>query len=589
MLQYPSFLRILTLFLLLAGVARATDSPPNIVVVLTDDQGWGDLSLHGNSNLSTPNIDRLAAAGATFDRFYVCPVCSPTRAEFLTGRYHPRSGVFSTSAGGERMDLDEQTIAEVFRAGGYATGMFGKWHNGMQHPYHPNSRGFDEFYGFCSGHWGHYFSPPLEHNGEIVRGDGYIIDDLTSKAMDYMDYQVQAGKPFFVYLAYNTPHSPMQVPEKFWQKFEGAAIGLRNREPDKEDPQHIRAALAMCENIEWNVGRLVTKLEELTVSDNTIFIYFCDNGPNGARWNGGMKGRKGSTDEGGVRSPLFVKWPAKIKPGKTIRSISSVTDLLPTLADMAGIEYTPARPLDGINIKSALLDDYSPAPDRMIFTHWRDKVSVRTQRFRLDNSGALFDIIADPEQRSPVTEQHPNITATLRTVADEWREDVVSQMHQEERAFVICHPDAPMTQLPARDGTAHGTIIRSNRYPNSSYFLNWTDEGDSITWDVRVAKSGDYVAMLYYTCPVTDVGATVELSMGDSVIRSTITEAHNPPIIGALEDKVIRQESYEKDFKPKYLGTIELKRGDGVLKLSAPEIPGEQAFEFRLLTLREID
>ena len=154
----------------------AAQHRPNVIVILSDDQGWGDLSANGNSNLATPHIDSLAAEGAKFDRFYVCPVCSPTRAEFLTGRYHPRSGVYSTSAGGERMDLDETTIADTFKAAGYATGAFGKWHNGMQYPYHPNGRGFDEYYGFCSGHWGNYFSPPLDHNGKIVRGKGFVID-----------------------------------------------------------------------------------------------------------------------------------------------------------------------------------------------------------------------------------------------------------------------------------------------------------------------------------------------------------------------------------------------------------------------------
>ena len=579
----------LSLLLLVPVAAFSADSPPNIVIIMTDDQGWGDLSVHGNTNLSTPNIDRLAETGASFDRFYVCPVCSPTRAEFLTGRYSPRSGVFSTSAGGERMDLDEETIAEVFQAGGYATGMFGKWHNGMQHPYHPNSRGFDEFYGFCSGHWGHYFDFPLEHNGEIVRGDGFVIDDLTTRAMDYMAEQVKAEKPFFTYLAYNTPHSPMQVPEEFWEKFDGYDYPMKNRDPEKEDPQHIRAALAMCENIDWNVGRLVEKLEELNVSDNTIFIYFCDNGPNGVRWNGGMKGRKGSTDEGGVRSPLFFKWPAKIEAGKQVNSISWVTDLLPTLASMAGIEYTPAKPLDGLDISSALLGDYAPAPDRMIFTHWRDKISVRTQRFRLDNLGELYDIVTDPEQRTPVTEQYKNITDRLRQAAAEWREDVVSQIGQEERPFVICHPDAPMTQLPARDGIAHGTIVRSNRFPNSSYFLNWTDEADSITWDVQVLTAGTYEVELYYACPAKDVGSTIELRMGDSVLKSKITEAWDPPVIGAGKDKVVRVESYEKDFKPIVIGKIELPEGDGVIRLTAPEIPGDQALEFRLLTLRPVD
>ena len=168
-------LRICLLFCLLVTAASANH--PNVIVILTDDQGWGDLSMNGNTNLSTPHIDSLARDGASFDRFYVCPVCSPTRAEFLTGRYHPRSGVYSTSAGGERMDLDEATIAESFRAAGYATAAFGKWHNGMQYPYHPNGRGFDLYYGFCSGHWGNYFDPVLERNGQLVHGNGFVIDE----------------------------------------------------------------------------------------------------------------------------------------------------------------------------------------------------------------------------------------------------------------------------------------------------------------------------------------------------------------------------------------------------------------------------
>ena len=178
---------LLIAVLVLLGSTSLLARKPNVVVVLTDDQGWGDLSLNGNTNLSTPNIDSLARDGASFDRFYVCPVCSPTRAEFLTGRYHPRSGVYSTSAGGERMDLDETTIADRFKAAGYATAAFGKWHNGMQYPYHPNGRGFDYYYGFCSGHWGNYFDPMLERNGQIVKGNGFVIDGFTSEAMQFME------------------------------------------------------------------------------------------------------------------------------------------------------------------------------------------------------------------------------------------------------------------------------------------------------------------------------------------------------------------------------------------------------------------
>src|SRR5882672_5871654 len=181
-------LRSLSCVLLLsAGAAAADARRPNMVVILADDQGWGDLSVHGNTNLSTPNIDSLARDGALFDRFFVCPVCSPTRAEFLTARYHPRGGVWGVSTGGERLNLGERTIAEVFKAAGYPTGAFGKWHNGSQYPYHPNGRGFDEYYGFTSGHWGDYFSPPLEHNGRPVKGNGYISDDVTDHAMAFLE------------------------------------------------------------------------------------------------------------------------------------------------------------------------------------------------------------------------------------------------------------------------------------------------------------------------------------------------------------------------------------------------------------------
>ncbi|HEU5115560.1 MAG TPA: sulfatase-like hydrolase/transferase, partial [Isosphaeraceae bacterium] len=223
-LRTPAFLCLFSLITLI-GPVQAADHP-NILVILADDQGWGDLSVHGNSNLNTPNIDSLARDGALFERFFVCPVCSPTRAEFLTGRYHPRGGVRNVSTGGERLDLDERTIAQVFHDSGYATAAFGKWHNGTQYPYHPNARGFDEYYGFTSGHWGEYFDPPLDHNGKAVKGSGYISDDLTDRAIAFLKANAAAGKPSFCYLAFNTPHSPMQVPDKYWHRFEKAPLKL---------------------------------------------------------------------------------------------------------------------------------------------------------------------------------------------------------------------------------------------------------------------------------------------------------------------------------------------------------------------------
>src|SRR3954468_23423733 len=180
------------------SLRAAAKEKPNVVIILADDQGWGDLSVHGNTNLSTPNIDSLARDGALFEHFYVCAVCAPTRAEFLTGRYHARGGVRGTSAGAERLNLDEKTIGQTFQAAGYLTGAFGKWHNGSQFPYHPNARGFAEYYGFTSGHWGDYFSPPLEHNGRPVTGHGYITNDLTDHALAFIE--ANRDRPVFCYL-----------------------------------------------------------------------------------------------------------------------------------------------------------------------------------------------------------------------------------------------------------------------------------------------------------------------------------------------------------------------------------------------------
>ncbi|MFT7641262.1 MAG: arylsulfatase A-like enzyme [Pirellulaceae bacterium] len=573
----------LTVVLSLTGVGQA--APPNVVVILTDDQGWGDLSLNGNTNLSTPNIDALARAGASFERFYVCPVCSPTRAEFLTGRYHLRSGVFSTSAGGERMDLDEMTIADTFKAAGYATAAFGKWHNGMQYPYHPNGRGFDEYYGFCSGHWGDYFSPPLEHNGKIVKGEGFVIDDFTNRAMQFIE--TNKDKPFFVYLPYNTPHSPMQVPAKWWKKFAGKELELRHREPNKENVQHTLAALAMCENIDWNVGRIVNKLDELKIADNTIVVYFCDNGPNGSRWNGGMKGRKGSTDEGGVRSPLIVRWPKTIPAGREIKQIGGAIDLLPTLAELAGVKVASKKPLDGISLKPQLLKGNDEFSNRSIFSHWNGKFSVRNQLFRLDYKGKLFDMSKDPGQYADVTKQHPDVAASLQQEVLQWR-DSLTKDFRTERTFPLGHADYKYTQIPARDGVPHGEIERSNRFPNCSFFGNWTRVEDKITWDTEVLAGGTYEVEMHYACTKENVGSKIKLTCGEGSVTATISKPHDPPLRGGENDRVKRAESYVKDFTSMTLGTIELKPGRAPLTLQALEIPGSEAMEFRLLMFTRV-
>ena len=590
--------------------ARHKCDRPNVIVILSDDQGWGDFSIHGNTNISTPYLDSLALSGAQFKNFYVSAVCSPTRAEFLTGRYHLHSNVYSTSTGGERLDLDETIIAELFKSAGYKTAAFGKWHSGMQYPYHPNGRGFDEFYGFCSGHWADYFSPMLEHNGKIVQGNGYITDDLTEQAMQFMEDNRE--NPFFLYVPYNVPHNPLIVPDYWWNKIADKDLTMRHRDPEKEDLRYTKAALAMCENMDWNVGRILEKVDKLGLKENTIIVYFCDNGPNTWRWNGGMKGRKGSVDEGGVRSPLFISWNEVIPEGTKVEKIAGAIDLLPTLTDLAGIPVETNKPLEGVSLEPLLFhhenslkeinalraqtglslenllsDNASHWNDRLLYTYWRGRASVRSQTHRLDNEGNLFDITKDRGQHQDISKNQPQLASQLKDSLAFWKEKMTALIDENSRPFLIGHADFKYTQMPARDGVAHGNIVRSRRSPNCSFYTNWIDTGDKITWDVEVLSEGNYQVELYYTCPEKDLGSTFELRIGSSRLTGKITQAHDPPLHG--KERVDRRDYYYKAFFPVNLGTIHLEEGKGTMSLQALEIPGDQVMDFRLLMFERVE
>lgn len=573
-----------------SAVGAQQPKRPNVIVILTDDQGWGDLSLHQNPNLSTPNIDAMARDGAQVEHFYVCAVCSPTRAEFLTGRYHPRMGVHSTSTGGERINADEQTIADVFRAAGYATAAYGKWHSGMQFPYHPNARGFEDYYGFCSGHWGNYYSPMLEHNGQIVTGSGFIIDDLTDHAIEFINRHRE--EPFFIYLPYNTPHSPMQVPDQYWDRFKDRSIVPDPVEANakKQNLVHTRAALAMCENIDDNVGRLIKHLEKTGLADDTIVVYFADNGPNGSRFNGGLRGRKGSTHEGGLRSPCLIRYPRKIRGGTEVNRIAAAIDLLPTLADFAGIELDSPKPLDGISIAPLLRSDDVDWADRVILSAWNNKVTARSDRFRMQLAGGLYDIEQDPRESKDVTQRHPEVAAKLGEMMKQFVAETNprSSRDPELRPITMAHPDAKYDQMPARDATPHGGITRSNRFPNCTFMQNWTSSDDKITWNVEVLGEGQFEVEMYYACPADSVGTELELSVGSERITATIKEANVTPLIGRAEDRFERVEGYVKEWKSMKLGVINLEPGPATLTLRASKLTGKSVAEMRLLMFKRV-
>ncbi|MFR8911539.1 arylsulfatase [Parabacteroides distasonis] len=569
--------------------AFAQKQLPNIIVMLSDDQGWGDLGFTGNTFVQTPNIDRIAHEGTILENFYVCPVSSPTRAEFLTGRYHVRSCVNSTTGGGERFNLGEKTIAEYFREAGYATSLFGKWHSGTQYPYHPNARGFEEFYGFCSGHWGNYWNPVLEHNGEIISGEGFIIDDLTDKALDYI--RDHKEHPFFMFLSYNTPHSPMQVPDSWWNRVKDRTLSQRATFPEQEDTTFTKAALALAENLDWNIGRVLSLLHSLDLEQETIVIYFSDNGPNSFRWNGGMKGRKGSTDEGGVRSPFCIRWPGHIRKGAVETQLSGAIDLIPTLLGLAGIEYTPLRKLDGIDWGQRLLDEKAPAIDRVLYSYWGGKTSVRISYYLLDAEDHLYKTDIDRAQRKDVSDKEPEIYERMKRYSNWFKDELLADFPKKDtRPFIIGHPQETYSKLPARDARISGPIERSNRYPNCSYFTNWKSPEAEISWNVEVEESGLFEAFIYYTCDKRNIGSTFELRTDRDAenLVFTLDQVNDQPMLGADLDRVLREESYVKGFAPCSVGTIPLSKGTATLSLQAKTIRNEEAMNFWMLVLKRV-
>jgi arylsulfatase A-like enzyme len=585
---FAHFCFALSALLLLACAAAAAERPPNVVIFVADDSGWGDYSFTGNTNVQTPSIDSIARSGAVAERFYVCPLCAPTRAEFLTGRYHSRVGVRGVSTGLERLNVDEKTLADSFHAAGYVTGAFGKWHNGSQWPYHPNARGFDEYYGFTSGHWGEYFDPPLERNGKPVRGKGFIADDLTDHAISFIE--MHHSRPFVCYLPFNTPHSPWAVPKEYWQRFRQKPIGLRASDPARERLDETRCALAMMENLDFNVGRVLKRLEELGLNENTIVVYFSDNGPNTARWNGGMKGIKGSTDEGGVRSVLFLQWIAGgIRPGTVIRPITAAIDLLPTLTALAGISRVGEKPLDGRDLSPLLLHKNTPWIDRMIFSRQDARTAARSQRYLYKSEGALFDLADDPEQSKNVASANPDVVSQMARALGEWRREMPS-IERDLRPYPVGHSEFPRTPLPARDGIPHGTVRRSAGAPNCSYFVNWTSLEDRMTWDIEVQTEGDYEVEILYTCPVPDAGSIIELNFLDSTESAVVTPGWDSPLY-ANQDTLPRPpgESKMKEFRTLAFGTMHLEEGRGLLTLRARKIAGRTVMEVRQinLTLKE--
>jgi arylsulfatase A-like enzyme len=411
----------------LKGCTEKQEKHPNVILIMTDDQGYGDVRAHGNPYIHTPNLDKLHGESVRFVDFHVNPFCSPTRAALMTGRLSDRSQVRSTIYLRNHLSREETTMAEFFKATGYQTGQFGKWHLGRNYPYRPIDRGFDQWVGLGDGglgtasdYWGndrmndHYY-----RNGVWEFFEGFGTDVFFDEAMKFIEGA--GGDPFFVYLATNIPHGPMNVMPEWREPWEGQDIPGTSPWGDVVD---LYATLA---RFDQNVGRLRTFLEEKGLDENTILIFLTDNGTaNGAQaYNAGMRGRKGSLYEGGHRVPCFIHWPkGGMDQGVDVDRFTAHIDLLPTLIEVCGLQ-TPERghlDFDGRSLVPLLRDPGAAWADRTLIMHVQNTMEypekgrstlVATERWRLVNGRELYDIVADFSQENDVADQHPEVVADL--------------------------------------------------------------------------------------------------------------------------------------------------------------------------------
>ena len=561
------------------------DGPPNVVLIMTDDQGWGDLQMHQNDSLETPVLDKFAAESTTFDRFYVSPVCAPTRASLLTGRYHLRTGCTWVTHRKEAMRPEEFTMAEFFKNAGYATGIFGKWHNGEQYPSDPIGQGFQEFFGFSAGHWNNYFDTKLQHNQEEVETSGYITDVLTNKAIDFIDRHQE--QPFFCYIPYNAPHSPMQVPDRYFIKYKGKGLTDFNS-----------AAYGMVDNLDENIGRLLKTLESKGLKQNTIVLFTTDNGPNGNRYNGGMKGHKGSFDEGGVRVPLFIRFPAgDLEAGYQVKELAAHIDLLPTLAGLCGLALPEGLPLDGQDLTPLLKKEVDNWPERTLFTFPVGNQlqpypgAVRNNTYRLvlgrDSSVSLYNMLEDPGQKQNIAEQQEDMASELKELyLDQFKE--VTQLGTKPLAIPIGYAESPRVRLPAPAAKLKGNL--NFLFPPgwaNDWAYGWQSVRDQMAWDIEVVSAGQYEISVQYACPPESVGSLLSLNGKEEELEWKIETAHQAEYLPS-PDWVERWEVYEKEWKLDTIGRMDLAKGQQRLTLKAQRLTSAKKLEVKALWVKKL-
>lgn len=531
------------------AAGKSLEKCPNVIVVMTDDQGYGDLGCHGNPIVKTPNIDKLHAQSIRLTDFHVSPTCSPTRSALMTGRYCNRTGVWHTIMGRSLLRADEVTMADVFSASGYRTGIFGKWHLGDNYPFRPQDRGFGESLVHRGGgvgqgidYWGNdYFDDTYFRNGNPEWFKGYCTDVWFSEAMKFIEANKE--RPFFCYLPTNAAHGPFFVAERYSKPYK-----------DKGLKSSLAAFYGMITNIDENIGRLVGRLSELGLADNTILVFMTDNGgePAGdpARFNAGMRGFKGSQYDGGHRVPCFIRWPGGgLEGGRDVGRLTAHIDLLPTLIELCNMKKPGDVKFDGLSLAPLLAGGGAEWAERILVTDsqrvdhpikWRQSTTM-TDRWRLIDGRKLYDIKADPGQENDISEKHPEVVKKLRAAYEEWWTDV-SERFDEYCEIVIGSEEQNPTCLMSHD--IHGQVVWNHEQVREG------QRADGF-WAVEVARAGVYEFALRRWCEELDrpISGAVDIDKEDEEYEVITATDARLKVADFDETKPVGPEASDVKFK----------------------------------------
>lgn len=473
---------------------------PNIIFIITDDQGSGDLACTGNPYIKTPNIDAFYDQAVRLTNYHVSTTCAPSRSSIMSGRHCNRVNVYHTIAGRSLLFEDEVILPQVLENNGYTNGMFGKWHLGDNYPFRPQDRGFHEVVIHGAGgvgqgpdYWGNdYFDDTYRHNGELEKYNGYCTDVFFSEALGFIEDN--KDKPFFCYLSTNAPHAPYNLPKEYYDMYQSEKL-------DHLHPR-LRRFYGMITNIDDNFKKLETRLDELNLTDNTIIIFTTDNGTSAGRstYNAGLRGGKGSQYDGGHRVPFFIKWPdGKLTGGKDIDKLIAHYDLLPTFVDLLGLDFEPVKPLDGKSIEPLLTEKNPQWENRILYMDTQreqnlvkyKKYTVMDDNWRLVNGDELYNITSDLAQENNVIDEHEDVAKRLAEGYERWWESFLNEEVDQKYAYIkVGSPTENPTKISAHD-------LISGRYASAWHqnsAIKPTPSGGA--WKIEFIEGGKYTITL---------------------------------------------------------------------------------------------